>query len=375
MQRRAFIGLIGGGLVLAAGSGCSSTLPDAATAAWRNAAAETEPRRWAVAHALLAPHSHNLQSWRVDLRRPNEITLHCDLDRLLPETDPQSRQILMSQGTFLELLEMALRERGLRPQTTLFPEGVFGPDRPDARPVARVRLVADAGVARDPLFAQVLRRRTSRAAYEPRRPDAAALQAIEGSVQGLPVRVGFTGADAAQVDRHRAIARQAWRIELETSRTLMESYGWLRIGPDEIVRHRDGISLNQPVLRLVDAIGLFDRRAVPLPGDANVRRQIESFDALMNATPSFFWLASAGNDRVTQVQAGRAYVRAQLAATAHGLSMHPLSQALQEYPEVAQPYREVHALLAPAAARCRCGRGSATGPRWSRRHGEAWRPI
>ncbi len=43
-----------------------------------------------------------------------------------------------------------------------------------------------------------------------------------------------------------------------------------------------------------------------------------------------------------------AYVRAQLAATAHGLAMHPLSQALQEYPEQARPHAEIHALVQAA---------------------------
>ena len=52
-----------------------------------------------------------------------------------------------------------------------------------------------------------------------------------------------------------------------------------------------------------------------------------------------------GNDRKTQINAGRAWVRAQLAATAQGLSMQPLSQALQEYPEMAKPYARIHALL------------------------------
>ena len=54
------------------------------------------------------------------------------------------------------------------------------------------------------------------------------------------------------------------------------------------------------------------------------------------------------NDRITQLQTGRAYVRAQLAATAQGLSMHPLSQALQEYPEQAPHYKAVHQLLGAA---------------------------
>jgi hypothetical protein len=37
-----------------------------------------------------------------------------DLARLLPATDPFSRQIMMSHGTSLELLDIAARERGLR---------------------------------------------------------------------------------------------------------------------------------------------------------------------------------------------------------------------------------------------------------------------
>jgi len=31
-------------------------------------------------------------------------------------------------------------------------------------------------------------------------------------------------------------------------------------------------------------------------------------------TPAFFWMVTEGNDRKTQMNAGRAYVRAQLAA-------------------------------------------------------------
>ncbi|WP_253261939.1 hypothetical protein [Ramlibacter montanisoli] len=176
-------------------------------------------------------------------------------------------------------------------------------------------------------------------------PSAGALRAIAAAAQGEGLRAGFTGGGAEELARHRAIASAAWRIELVTPRTLLESYRWLRIGPAEISRHRDGISINQPLLRAVDAIGLFDRTRAPGPDDSVLRRQITDFDAKLLATPAFFWLVSAGNGRRMQVQAGRAYVRAQLAATAHGLSMHPLSQALQEYPEQAGPYAEIHALL------------------------------
>ena len=353
MDRRQFLRVAGGGAIASAAAlplaGCapSSDYPPEAVQAWKGPGAqETDPRRWVLSYAILAPHSHNLQSWLVDLGRPDEIMLYCDLTRLLPETDPLSRQIMMSHGTFLELLDIAARQKGLRADIELFPQGEFGPAQLDQRPVARIRLVPDGAVRPDPLFDQITKRRTNREAYEPREPAPAALRAIADSVAGRPIRIGFAGGDNPDtLPRHRAIASEAWRIELVTPRTIMESYKVLRVGPSEIARHRDGLSINSPMLRAFAAVGLFDRSKAPGPDDYATTGQLKDFNAKMVATPAFFWMVTEGNDRKTQVNAGRAYARAQLAATAQGLSMQPLSQALQEYPEQAKPYAEIHALL------------------------------
>ena len=173
MKRRVVIRVIGAGVITAASSGlagCSSRIPDSAIEAWRGPTLQLDVRRWILSYAILAPHSHNLQSWIVDLSIPDEILLLCDLNRLLPETDPYSRQIMMSHGTFLELLDIAARERGLRCTIELFPEGAFAPDKLDRRPVARIRLAPDPSVQKDPLFAQVLRRHTNRNLYDLQRP-------------------------------------------------------------------------------------------------------------------------------------------------------------------------------------------------------------
>lgn len=356
MDRRIFIRLAGGGAILAATasslSACSSALPSEAIAAWQGPGEQADVRRWLVGHALLAPHSHNLQSWLVDLGVPGEITLFVDRSRLLPETDPHSRQMMMSQGTFIELLDLAARQRGLRTEVELFPQGAFGPTTVDARPTARIRLVPDASVPPDPLFAQIFQRRTNREAYEAREPEAGALQAIAASVRPHPFRVGFVGsAQPEALQQHRRIAQEAWRIELVTPRTVMESIKVLRVGPKEIAQHRDGISLNDPMVRALAAVGLFDRSQAPAPDDAATTGQIKDFNTKIDSTPAFFWLVTEGNDRFTQVNAGRAYVRAQLAATAAGLSMQPLSQALQEYPEQTVPYTDIHQLLGAPAPR------------------------
>jgi len=283
---------------------------------------------------------------------PGQILLRRDLQRLLPETDPYSRQLMMSQGTFIELLDLAARERGQRAEIQLFPEGEFGPDRIDGRPVASIRLVPDATVAKDPLFAQILLRHTNRSAYDPARPvPAAAWQAMADAVQPYPLRFGFAGPDQPDALRQqRAVAAEAWRIEMVTPRTVMESYKVLRVGPAEIAKHRDGISLLSPMVVWLDRLGLFDRSRAPGPDDFATTSQIKDFETKLASTPGFLWMVSEDNQRVTQIQAGRAYARAQLAATGQGVVMQPLQQALQEYAEQAKPYADIHRLLGAAAA-------------------------
>jgi hypothetical protein len=354
MDRRQFIRVAGGGVILAAGAaatGCSAAMPAEAIAPWQGPPAQADLRRWILGYAILAPHSHNLQSWLVDLSVPDQIVLRCDLQRLLPETDPYSRQIMMSHGTFIELLDIAARERGQRTEVTLFPEGAFGPDKPDTRPVASIRLVADAAVPKDPLFAQILKRHTNRAAYDPARAvPASAWQAMAEAVKPHPLRFGFAGPDQPDLmAQQRAVAAEAWRIEMVTPRTIMESYKVLRVGPEEVARHRDGLTLLDPTVVWMARLGLFDRSRAPGPDDYATTSQIKDFGKKLESTPGFLWMVSEANDRVTQVNAGRAYVRVQLAGTAQGVVMQPLQQALQEYPEQAAVHAQIRRLLGVAA--------------------------
>ena len=350
MNRRQILRIAGGGFITAATmtslTGCDSSMPPEAIGAWNPPADSLEIRRWVLSHALLAPHAHNLQSWLVDLDTPDTIVLRMDMKRLLPETDPFSRQLVISQGTFIEVLDLAARQRGYRTEVAMFPEGEFSAKAPDTRPTARIRLVRDAQVQPDPLFAQVFKRHTHKGVYEARTPDVAALQAVRESVKGLPVILGMvTRGEEAAMARHAQIAMDAWRTELVTPRTLLESYHVLRIGPKEIAQHRDGISLNSPMVRALNALGLFDRTKASAPESSAIKGQLERFNDAIASTPAYFWLNTERNDRITQLQTGRAYVRAQLAATAQGLSMHPLSQALQEYPEQAPHFKDVHQLM------------------------------
>jgi hypothetical protein len=95
-------------------------------------------------------------------------------------------------------------------------------------------------------------------------------------------------------------------------------------------------------------LGLFDRSQAPGPDDFATTSQIKDFGKKLDSTAGFLWMVTDDNDRITQVNAGRAYVRVQLAGTAQGVVMQPLQQALQEYPEQAGPHAQIRRLLGAA---------------------------
>lgn len=265
---------------------------------------------------------------------------------IAPRWANKGKTLWIVDHSFIELLDMAAKERGLRTEIDLFPKGEFDAEKVDDRPTARIRLIEDSSVKKDPLFLQILKRHTNREAYDLKDPASDALASIKESVETHPVNVGFVLSNQPElIAKHRTIAAEGWRVELTTPRTIMETYKVLRIGPDEIAQYRDGISINDPFLRFITAVGLFDRTKAPAPDDSATTGQIKDFNEKLEKTPAFFWMITNGNDRTTQINVGRAYVRAQLAATSKGLSMHPISQALQEFPEMKNPYAEIHQLL------------------------------
>jgi hypothetical protein len=302
-----------------------------------------------LAHALLAPNPHNRQPWIADLREDGRIHLICDGDRLLPETDPFGRQILIGCGAFIELAVIAAAQRGIAVKVELFPSGSPSEqDLPKGSRVATLILGGAGSASADPLFAQIVRRHTRKTAYESGRPLPATLVR---SWEETAIRFGLRGGVVAGLegmDSIRRITREAYEIESTTARTWLESARLMRVGPSAIATNPDGISLNSPMVRALHSVGLFDPMEVPVKGSKSLQRVMDRWVPFESGS-GFLWLASPDNTRLTQIAAGRAYVRCHLLATAAGSDMHPLSQALQEFPEVRGPREAIHKTLGLAA--------------------------
>ncbi|MEQ9814748.1 MAG: hypothetical protein RLO50_18370 [Azospirillaceae bacterium] len=377
LTRRTTLALLGGGVIVAADllrarrvlaqSGGDPTAP------WFSAGTgETEPRRRALAYAILAPNPHNRQPWQVALEGDDTLVLTCDPGRRLPETDPFDRQITIGLGCFTELLALAAAEQGLAAEITPFPEGEPAP-RLDGRPVARIRFVP--GGAADPLFRHVLDRRSNKAPYAMDRPVAPeSIGLIAGAaIHGTAID-GSVAADRVAAIRELAINGMA--LEMKTPETAMESVDLLRIGEAAVTANPDGIDLTGPMIEDLAQRGILTRDALAAEVESGnqgpLYGQMMHFTIEpMHATPAYLWQTSASNTRREQFDAGRDYVRLNLAATGLGLALHPQSQTLQEFAAMAPLRAEMAALLAGGSGRtvqmlCRLGYGPEVppSPRW-----------
>jgi len=342
--RRDALRVAGGGLILASAAGCGAwSMPRSAVSAWEGPAADVDPRRRALAYALLAPSAHNRQPWLVDLSQPSRILLFVDTERLLPETDPYGRQIVISHGTFLEVLVLALRREGLVADVELFPEGELRDVRDD-RPVARVTLVPGPP-EEDPLFRFVMDRRTHRLPFDTSRGVAReTVEAIVARVSSPAVQVGAT-TDAALRDSLRELTKRAWEAEVETPRTALESIRLTRIGASEIAAHRDGIFVVGFTPWLISTLGLASEKSMVDPGSTGHHVMLELGRSQSRTAMGFVWFSTKGNRRADQIATGRAYVRAHLHATSLGLAWHPMTQALEEFAEMRDVRRATFAAL------------------------------
>ncbi|NSX53493.1 Acg family FMN-binding oxidoreductase [Parasulfitobacter algicola] len=335
LTRRKTLGLIGGGTILAAtataGTFLATRTPHKALAPWDMAGTYVDARMNALSFALLAPNPHNRQPWLAELRGQNTVQIYRDKARDLPVTDPYGRQLTIGMGCFLELMDMAAAQMNIAVETVLFPQGEDGP-------VAECIFKPNASQP-DPLFAYVMERRSHKEAFEDRKIPNTAVQPLKP--------YAHIATDLAEVETLKRIAQTAWLAEAATPDAWQESVDLLRIGKAEINAQPDGIDIGGPMMDSLAAVGLFTREAAADVNNAGSQGAIQDTVDAITSAHGFVVQISAQNTREDQIAAGRDWLRLNLATTAAGLKLRPVSQALQEYEAVSDPYTEIHKLYAP----------------------------
>lgn len=306
-----------------------------------------DPRLQVIAHGILAPNAHNMQSWRISLdgQNPKEFSLFVETERLLPETDPYSRQITISNGTFLELVRIAAEKLGYQANITLFPSGEFDQEGTvqslASHPVAKVSL--ERAEARNSSFYDaIFNRVTNRTPYldKPLAPQQIQQLRSLNPDSTLMLEIFQNGKD---LDRLKELAKQGVQIESNHSGSMHETNQVLRMSERQKNEYRYGLTMDSQGLSAVTQFFMQSLGTIfPLDEEASGKFWRQSEFQRIERSPAYALIISAYNSRISQVKSGMLFSRFQLAGTVMGLSMQPTSQVLQEYPEMATLYEEVH---------------------------------
>jgi len=294
--------------------------------------------------ARLAQNAHNVQPWRVVLGpQRDELLLYVADSRLLPETDPPARQVTISMGTFLAVLEARAAQLGYKADISLFPEGVYDKTTIGSLPVAGVRLHADErATAQYPSAGDIDALTTPTVKYrmQPANlPPTLAEQLSDYSQPGIEVEVV---SDPPSVARLNELSIEAFSLEMRHEPTLMESYDLTRMNGRQRRREPYGISYtaNFPVrsLWLINAVSTVAPQRPEAYADAGIRAFTES----MEQVTDYVLIRSSGNSRPTQVEVGMLLQALWMQLHSEGYMALPNSQPLQEYPAMDQLYRTIH---------------------------------
>ena len=329
--RRNFLKILGGGTIVAAAgtfSFLATRTPHEALAPWQPKPYD-DPRKSALSYAILSPNPHNLQPWLIELVGQNRLRIHRDRERELLATDPYHRQLYIGLGAFIETMVLAAGAQGQLADVSLLPEGADGP-------VAAAEFQPGGQV--DPLSIHILNRHANKEPYSDKR-----LSPVEASVLKNYASLLI---DEDAVAPIRDLTKRAFEIEMRTPRTLKESVDVMRIGKAEINANPDGIELRDPKLEALRLAGLLSNDTLMDIDNPGNQAHLRGYYATMDATPHYAVLTTATNTRQDQLDVGRKLMRLYLKTTEMGLGLHPVSQALQEYPEMADEYALAHQLLA-----------------------------
>lgn len=309
------------------------------------------PRLQVVAHAILAPNAHNVQPWKIvlDQRNDKAFSLYVETGRLLPETDPYSRQIVVSHGCFLEIARIAAENLGHLPGITLFPNGEFDAEGTaesmNAHPVASITLKP--GEAKTSAFyGAIFERVTNRTPYLDKPLTPQQIHQLKTLNQDTTLRLEIFQ-NGEDLGRLKELAKQGVEVESTHPVVMRETNEVLRTNERQKNKYRYGLTLDSQGLSDLTQFFIQSFGTIfPLDEQASGEFWRKGEFQRIEHTPAYALIITADNSRVSQVKAGMLFSRFQLAGTIMGISMQPTSQVLQEFPEMAELYQEVHQAFA-----------------------------
>lgn len=266
-----------------------------------------------VRYAILAPSSHNTQCWKFKLDE-GSIAIRPDLSRRCPVVDPDDHHLFVSLGCATENMIHAALAGGLTGPVIFHPEG----DGEIKLAMEKTRAV------RSPFFEAIPRRQSTRGEYDGTAVSPEELHLLEQAGTGNGVRVMLL-TDKKKMEQVLEYVIQGNTVQMRDPDFVAELKSWIRFSENEAVRSGDGLfsrcTGNPSAPRWLGSM-LFNMFFTEKAENDKYARQVRS-----SAGIAVF--VSEADDRAHWVEAGRAFERFALQATALGIRTAHLNQAVE----------------------------------------------
>jgi nitroreductase len=277
--------------------------------------------------SILASNPHDTQPWLFQIE-DNAITLFADRARNLGAFDPFRREMHLGLGAAVENLVLAARAFGFAAKVA--PTAGALSLSPDDTPASAAHIaLTSTQAAHDALFEAIPRRHTNRGPYRADQTiPAEILRRFADLVTDDTVRIVFVQDKNARSELGALIVEATVRI-IGDPQMSADSARWFRTGRRDIAAHRDGLTVDNAglspfliaaskLLPDLDAVSA-DRYWLSMTRETHVS----------TAPVLGMLLVRDRLDAPSALQAGRAWQRLHLAATAEGLAAQPLNQPVE----------------------------------------------
>lgn len=308
-----------------------------------------DPRIQLAAHGLLAANGHNMQPWKIRLDKddPMVFYLYADSARVTNKVDPFSRQMMITQGTFLEYMSIAGDKSGYKTDIKLFPQGGYDEKKLDESmntvPVAKITLTKAAPQSA-PLYDYMFLPDTNRAPYQTAGLTSEQINELENINTDGNMSIKIFQ-DKENVNKLGSYAIKGATVEAGVNRVMKETEIIFRSNEYQKNKYRYGFSVEgQGTSGIMKHLmqGLVTLFPSMNSGKAASNMFIQSTQTSVDNTPAYAMIITKDNTRINQVKSGMLYSKLILAAQQQGFVMQPLSQVLEEYPEMNELYSGIH---------------------------------
>lgn len=294
-----------------------------------------DPRDKVISLGLLAPSSHNMQPWGIELDEldKTKINLYINTERTLEFIDKNYIQMVISCGTFITYAVEGAKNHNLEVTYDLFPTGEFSNDpSPTEVQDSIICSLYVKEIKQKPEYNfDILASATIRKPFDDNKIIDTSLLNRMKYITTNRVNVNYY---TKNLDDLKSILIEGVRIESTNKKAMEETGAIFRYNEDDKNDYRYGLTMNSSSSNSfsLEVIEFFSSN-FPLGWEKEGNIWYEQEAKSIRST-SVFGIISGVDSRKAQIESGILYGSIALNLRKHGIYTHPIVQVTQKYEEM-----------------------------------------